>query len=193
MGSTGCVSQCGRNLYPTISMPLANHTPTITPTRDFVSGRTPSVWRYVDVRPPCRDRRSRRGKAWRAEALRPLLAHTSFRSERLPPRLCRPRHAVWPCVVGPVSPSVPTRDKVSGRSVVSLAARPAARYLTPTVAAPARLIASAGELEILVGEVRAAGRLALDTEFVWERTYRPQLGVVQVATDGAEVAVVDAR
>src|SRR5207249_2898211 len=41
------------------------------------------------------------------------------------------------------------------------------------------------------GEVRAAGRVALDTEFVWERTYRPKLGVVQVATD-AGVAVIDA-
>jgi ribonuclease D len=43
----------------------------------------------------------------------------------------------------------------------------------------------------LVDEVRAAGRLALDTEFVWERTYRPALGVVQIAT-GRSVAVIDA-
>ncbi len=58
--------------------------------------------------------------------------------------------------------------------------------------ASTRLLTNAAELATLVGEIRAAGRLALDTEFVWERTYRPILGVVQVATDGAEVAVIDA-
>ena len=60
------------------------------------------------------------------------------------------------------------------------------------VAAPPRLVTTAAELTGLVAEVRAAGRLALDTEFVWERTYRPLLGVVQIATDNAETAVVDA-
>lgn len=54
-----------------------------------------------------------------------------------------------------------------------------------------RVITRSDELKQLVGEIRASGRLALDTEFVWERTYRPRLGVVQVATaDGP--AVVDA-
>jgi len=43
----------------------------------------------------------------------------------------------------------------------------------------------------LVEEARTVGRLALDTEFVWERTYRPALGVVQIAT-GRSVAVIDA-
>ena len=59
-----------------------------------------------------------------------------------------------------------------------------------TVQTP-RVITTAHALEALAAEVRAAGRLALDTEFVWERTYRPVLGVVQVATD-RDVAVVDA-
>ncbi|TMA54365.1 MAG: ribonuclease D [Deltaproteobacteria bacterium] len=54
-----------------------------------------------------------------------------------------------------------------------------------------RVITTSQALEALAAEVRAAGRLALDTEFVWERTYRPVLGVVQVAT-ADEVAVVDA-
>ena len=54
-----------------------------------------------------------------------------------------------------------------------------------------RVITTSHALEALAAEVRAAGRLALDTEFVWERTYRPVLGVVQVATD-ADVAVIDA-
>ena len=54
-----------------------------------------------------------------------------------------------------------------------------------------RVITRADELEQLVAEVRASGRLALDTEFVWERTYRPKLGVVQIAT-AAGPAVIDA-
>ena len=53
------------------------------------------------------------------------------------------------------------------------------------------LVTTAEELARLADEIRAAGRLALDTEFVWERTYRPGLGVVQVATEGG-VAVIDA-
>ncbi len=59
------------------------------------------------------------------------------------------------------------------------------------MAPPERVITRADELAQLVAEVRAAGRLALDTEFVWERTYRPKLGVVQIATDKGP-AVIDA-
>jgi ribonuclease D len=59
------------------------------------------------------------------------------------------------------------------------------------VASGERVITRADELQRLVDEVRAAGRVALDTEFVWERTYRPILGVVQVATDSGS-AVIDA-
>ena len=57
--------------------------------------------------------------------------------------------------------------------------------------AHAPLLTTAAELTDLVTAIRAAGRLAIDTEFVWERTYRPELGVVQIATDGV-VAVIDA-
>jgi len=53
------------------------------------------------------------------------------------------------------------------------------------------LLTTTDDLARLMAEVRAAGRLALDTEFVWERTYRPVLGVVQVATDRS-VALIDA-
>ena len=56
---------------------------------------------------------------------------------------------------------------------------------------PPPLLASTDEIAALAAEVRAAGRLAIDTEFVWERTYRPMLGVVQVATD-TRAAVIDA-
>ena len=54
-----------------------------------------------------------------------------------------------------------------------------------------RVVTTSHALDALAAEVRAAGRLALDTEFVWERTYRPKLGVVQVATE-AGAAVIDA-
>src|SRR5579871_3750025 len=54
-----------------------------------------------------------------------------------------------------------------------------------------RLLTDPAELAALVDEIRAAGRFALDTEFVWERTYRPQLGVVQIATDRGS-AILDA-
>jgi ribonuclease D len=60
-----------------------------------------------------------------------------------------------------------------------------------TVADPPRPLTTSEQLAELAAEARAAGRLALDTEFVWERTYRPILGVVQVATDRTAV-VVDA-
>src|SRR4029450_8172746 len=68
--------------------------------------------------------------------------------------------------------------------------RPAG-YLGPTVADTPPLLTTRAELVALADRVRAAGRLALDTEFVWERTYRPALGVVQIATERG-VAVIDA-
>jgi ribonuclease D len=59
------------------------------------------------------------------------------------------------------------------------------------VASRERPITRPEELRALVAELRAAGRFALDTEFVWERTYRPVLGLVQIATDAGS-ALVDA-
>jgi ribonuclease D len=59
------------------------------------------------------------------------------------------------------------------------------------VSAAPQLLTARAELSALADKARAAGRLALDTEFVWERTYRPTLGVVQVATDDA-CAILDA-
>src|ERR1043165_584001 len=43
-------------------------------------------------------------------------------------------------------------------------------------------LTGAAGLEALLASARAAGRCALDTEFVWERTYAPVLCLVQVAT-----------
>jgi ribonuclease D len=53
------------------------------------------------------------------------------------------------------------------------------------------LVTTSDELARVAETARAAGRLALDTEFVWERTYRPVLGVIQLATPDTCV-IVDA-
>jgi len=53
------------------------------------------------------------------------------------------------------------------------------------------LLTTRAELVALADRLRKAGRVALDTEFVWERTYRPTLGVVQLATT-TESAILDA-
>jgi ribonuclease D len=53
-----------------------------------------------------------------------------------------------------------------------------------------RWIASQAGLELACGAWRAADRLALDTEFVRERTFRPILGLIQVA-DGGGVTLID--
>jgi ribonuclease D len=47
----------------------------------------------------------------------------------------------------------------------------------------ARLIQDPGELETAVFRLRGAERLAVDTEFMRERTYHPQLCLVQVGTE----------
>ena len=45
------------------------------------------------------------------------------------------------------------------------------------------MIETTEELEVVCGEAREAGLVGLDTEFVWERTYYPQLGVVECESD----------
>lgn len=42
------------------------------------------------------------------------------------------------------------------------------------------LIRTTAELEAACAQCRTDGILSLDTEFVWKRTYRPQLGIVQM-------------
>jgi ribonuclease D len=51
-------------------------------------------------------------------------------------------------------------------------------------------ITDSAALAGLLADARSAGRCALDTEFVWERTYAPVLCLVQIATP-ARLAVVD--
>src|SRR5690348_3542122 len=51
-------------------------------------------------------------------------------------------------------------------------------------------LTTAAEVEGLVADTRRDGACALDTEFVWERTYAPALCLVQVATT-TRLCVVD--
>ena len=53
----------------------------------------------------------------------------------------------------------------------------------------AELVDTEAALETLIARVRAASRVALDTEFHSERTYAPRLMVVQLAFDDGEVIV----
>jgi len=46
-------------------------------------------------------------------------------------------------------------------------------------------------LEILVERARAIDAVALDTEFVWERTYYPILGLIQIALSDEECYLID--
>lgn len=60
----------------------------------------------------------------------------------------------------------------------------------PADGPPIERISSAESLAPVLAEARAEGRCALDTEFVWERTYAPALSLIQIAT-AVRVAVVD--
>lgn len=54
------------------------------------------------------------------------------------------------------------------------------------------LISTQAELTDLVARSREAKAVALDTEFVWERTYYPRLGLVQLAFSPKDVYLIDA-
>ncbi len=54
------------------------------------------------------------------------------------------------------------------------------------------MIDSPADLDALVERCLAADAVALDTEFVWERTYVPALGVVQVGLGPDDVHLLDA-
>ena len=47
------------------------------------------------------------------------------------------------------------------------------------------------KLDELATRLSSCGAIALDTEFLWERTYYPQLGLVQIADDSGECWLVD--
>ena len=54
------------------------------------------------------------------------------------------------------------------------------------------MITTPEALRALVAEAREAEAVALDTEFVWERTYYPHLGVVQLGWSADDVHLIDA-
>jgi ribonuclease D len=53
------------------------------------------------------------------------------------------------------------------------------------------MITEAGPLRALVARARQAPAVALDTEFVWERTFYPRLGVVQLGLGRDDVHLLD--
>ncbi len=52
------------------------------------------------------------------------------------------------------------------------------------------IVVDAAGVDAIVAEARRAGRCAIDTEFLWEKTYAPQLCLAQIAVDGV-VHLVD--
>ena len=56
---------------------------------------------------------------------------------------------------------------------------------------PLRYIETVDALADLSRELATEPSVALDTEFVWDRTYHPQLGLVQIATASGMTALVD--
>ncbi len=57
-------------------------------------------------------------------------------------------------------------------------------------AAPVERLVSSADIARLAEEARTAGRIGLDTEFLWERTYAPVPCLAQVAT-ATRIAIID--
>lgn len=53
------------------------------------------------------------------------------------------------------------------------------------------LIQNEADLETLVARAKKTDAVALDTEFVWERTYYPQLGLIQIALSDEGCYLID--
>lgn len=53
------------------------------------------------------------------------------------------------------------------------------------------LIQNEADLEFFVHKARQTDAIALDTEFVWERTFYPQLGLIQAALSNEECYLID--
>ncbi len=53
------------------------------------------------------------------------------------------------------------------------------------------LIQNEADLKSLVHQARKTDAVALDTEFVWERTYYPQLGLIQIALSDENCYLID--
>ncbi len=53
------------------------------------------------------------------------------------------------------------------------------------------MITTTEDLKALVARALKTDAVALDTEFVWERTYYPQLGLIQIALSDEDCALID--
>lgn len=53
------------------------------------------------------------------------------------------------------------------------------------------MVTCASQLSEVVDEALRAGLVAMDTEFVWERTFYPQLGIIQLATSPDACHLID--
>lgn len=53
------------------------------------------------------------------------------------------------------------------------------------------MISTMQELEALVARARQTDSVALDTEFIWERTYYPRLGLIQLALSDEDCYLID--
>ncbi len=53
------------------------------------------------------------------------------------------------------------------------------------------IIQNDADLETLVQRARSTDSVALDTEFVWERTYYPKLGLIQIALSDEDCYLID--
>lgn len=53
------------------------------------------------------------------------------------------------------------------------------------------LIQNKTDLETLITQARQTDAVALDTEFVWERTYYPKLGLIQIALSDEDCYLID--
>ncbi len=63
--------------------------------------------------------------------------------------------------------------------------------MTQSPAAPTRYVDTPEELDALCAILMTCDRLAIDTEFIRERSYAPKLELIQVATPEGLVAVID--
>ncbi|MFW2368764.1 MAG: hypothetical protein ACN4GW_20290, partial [Desulforhopalus sp.] len=53
------------------------------------------------------------------------------------------------------------------------------------------LIQTQADLDILIRQARKTDAVALDTEFIWERTYYPRLGLIQIALSDEDCFLID--
>ena len=53
------------------------------------------------------------------------------------------------------------------------------------------MITSQQQLQALIVRARATDTVAIDTEFVWERTYYPRLGLIQLALSDEDCFLID--